>query len=633
MRPTLPLASALSLAMTLAMVPTQVLACGACFAPQPNVPTDKIQVLQQAERILFTRDDKTKKSVVWVEIKYDGPATGFAWVVPVPKKPVVGVGTSYLFDRLDLGTAPRFEVELGASENCNSPVSATSGGVGCGSASSIAGSSGVFAPKSESADQTNSVGVKVLEHDQIGPYDYEIIHGTDGQALFDWLNLHKYALPDAAKPIVESHVKKGDLFVAVRLQSGATVQEIKPISLTMDDAEPCVPLRLTSIAAVEDTTVLAYLAGTGRAVPKNYLHVQLNPMRINWFDGGSNYGQALSAAIDEAAGHAFATEFSGLVPKTVTVPAAQPFRAPVQEPLIDYTRLDTKLFAAATDACGVTAVLRGQGFPVTSETVAILEKHTGLAAASGRADLPKFYQELANGQNACDHNHVVDGKALAAQLDKEFSQPLRDVTPLLTGGQTFTRLVMRISPKEMTKDPVFAFNPALPTVANEHKAVVSSVCRKGDLTADAQRLTVIGAGSYVVDNAVSGAQPNTFRQPATPATSVTDVRWKTAPAALVVEVLDEGGPARPIAKDQIDLVDSAIAGAHVGTPSLPADLTLKPAEVRWTAPASDPPFTSVSRQSDPGGCTSGQGGKGPIGLGILLAGVLLGVAGARRRRT
>ena len=109
---------------------TGALACGACFTPVPNVPSNQLQVLQSAERILFVRDDKTKQSVVWVEIKYSGPADQFAWVLPLPKVPKVGVGTSWLFDRLDLGTAPRFVVSTLPSENCNSLSSSSGNEIG-----------------------------------------------------------------------------------------------------------------------------------------------------------------------------------------------------------------------------------------------------------------------------------------------------------------------------------------------------------------------------------------------------------------------------------------------------------------------------------------------------------------------
>ena len=122
-----------------------------------------------------------------------------------------------------------------------------------------------------------------------------------GAAMWQWLKDNNFQQPDAAKPIFDSHVQKGDVFVAVKLKNNAGIDEIKPVSLTMDEEEPCVPLRLTSIASTEDLAVQMYIAGAGRAIPKNHLHVVVNPLKFDWFGGGSNYGQVLSQAIDEAA--------------------------------------------------------------------------------------------------------------------------------------------------------------------------------------------------------------------------------------------------------------------------------------------------------------------------------------------
>jgi hypothetical protein len=41
------------------------------------------------------------------------------------------------------------------------------------------------------------------------------------------------------------------------------------------------------------------------------LHVEPNILAFSWLGGAGNYQQLLSAAFDEAAGHAFATEFAG----------------------------------------------------------------------------------------------------------------------------------------------------------------------------------------------------------------------------------------------------------------------------------------------------------------------------------
>ncbi|MSP93617.1 MAG: DUF2330 domain-containing protein [Myxococcales bacterium] len=612
-KPLLPVLLAALLALPLAA--GEALACGGCFIPASSSP-----VVQDAERILFYRDPVTKKSIVWVEIKYNGPGDDFGWVLPLPKKPTVGVGTSFLFERLDAATGPRFDIEtLPEQENCGRSVDTGDGG-GC----AIRQRS--FDIPVRSANQTGlDAKLKIVEHDQVGPYVYDIIEAKEAKPLLDWLATNGYKLPASAAATIDSHVQKGDLFVAVKLKSGSSVKEIKPIALTMDDAEPCVPLRLTSVAAVDNMTVLVYLAGPGRAVPKNHLHVQVNPVRIDWFGSASNYGQVLAAAIDEAEGHAFATEFAGKLPLTATT--AQPFGGTSEQSVLDLATLDLTGIAEAKTGSQVLGLLWSRKFPISADSAAILEKHLGLAAqASKSGQLVEFYTNEAHEGSAAAQAAVVDGKALAKDLAEGFVTPLKTMFPLLQGAAKFTRLAMRISPAEMTKDPIFAFHATLPDVSNVRKARVNPVCRKGDFNQDAWRLSLAGIGSYVID-VKTGTAFGPFGQQLP--NNAKDARFTGAPAALVVELLDETGPARPLHKDDIALVDTAIAGAKTGTPSLPAGLTLKAATPRWTAPKSDAVFASPEPG---GGCTQGPGGRPArmallvgLGLGLLLL--------ARRRRT
>ena len=92
-------------------------ACGGCFAP-PTASGASPGVVQTAERVLFVHDAFQALTKVWVEVRYSGPANDFAWVLPLPAKPKVGIGSSWLFDRLDLATAPRPVTTAGADENC-----------------------------------------------------------------------------------------------------------------------------------------------------------------------------------------------------------------------------------------------------------------------------------------------------------------------------------------------------------------------------------------------------------------------------------------------------------------------------------------------------------------------------------
>ncbi|HAN30366.1 MAG TPA: hypothetical protein DCQ06_02100, partial [Myxococcales bacterium] len=257
----------------LVMLPSLSFACGGCFSP-PGQQNNQL-VLQNAERVFFHQNPKTGKSLVWVEVRYTGLAQDFGWVLPLPKVPKVSVGSSWVFDQLDTRHAPRFSTEIeNKDENCRNwqaycfGASPTAGG-GREAANSADGSfaGGGGAGSGDDGD------VKVLEKSQAGPYDYEILASKNAQALLDWLNKNGYKTPQKALPILESHLAKGDVFVAVKLQNNSGVNEIKPIVLEMDESESCVPLRLTSIAATDNMSVVATLAGPGRAVPKNHMHV------------------------------------------------------------------------------------------------------------------------------------------------------------------------------------------------------------------------------------------------------------------------------------------------------------------------------------------------------------------------
>ncbi len=637
--------------------PQRALACGGCFSP-PGQQSNQL-ILQNAERVLFHQDPKTGRTVAWVEVRFSGLAEDFGWVLPLPKVPKISVGSSWVFDQLDQRHAPRFRTELDpGDENCRDWYSfcygADEGGRRQSSSDSSNGGAfgGTGAP---SAAEDKDGKVQVLEKAQAGPYDYEILASKDAAALLKWLNDHGYDTPQKALPIIDSHLKKGDVFVAVKLQSTAGVDQIKPIVLEMEDGDPCVPLRLTSIAAAEDMSVVVTLAGPGRGVPKNHMHVVINQAKLNWFQGGSNYGQVLAAAIDEAAGRAFVTEYAGPGDETRLLGNGQ--------------RMDSKPFTLATDAASLAQALIQSKLLLVEDSANLLEQHTGLAKLAGQEPLGYFSQLQScgyavgqRGQGSWCGKQLqlagtlpVDGTKVAAALEKEFIAPIHGVSDLLAGSKTVTRLVMRISPDEMDRDPLFAFHPALPALSNEIYATFKRVCSKGWYPADKTRLTLAGGGSWVFD----GAIPGDFNGSGEIGNNAADPRLKSAPMASKIEVLDESGAPIAIHASQIELVDQAIAGAIPGKgPALPATLTLQPAAERWQRPQDDGPRTFVEARDDSmctvihvqkpwataaapsgasaaaviadGGCSAGAGSAAPGGIaGLLLCcGLLLRV---RRR--
>ena len=385
--------------------------------------------------------------------------------------------------------------------------------------------------------------------------------------------------------------------MAFKLQNGAGANEVRPVVLQMDDADPCVPLRLTSIAASDDMAVVVTLAGKGRALPKNHMHVEPNLARLNWFAGANNYQQVVSEAIDEAQGRAFVTEFSG--------------SAKDQGPLAGQPKMIIDPVYDATDALGLGKALFASKIPMVQDVANTIERVSGLAKAVGMEPL-QYYSQLRNcaqysGGSFCKKfiadraTMPCDGKKIGDSLKKDFVDPLQTLHDAVQGSAKITRLMMRISPKEMDRDPLFACSTELPDVDNQHQATFQRVCSKGWYPYDRVRLNVPGFGSWVFD----GALPNDFSGGKVGNNAIDD-RFAKAPAAAAVQVLDESGQPVLVGKDEVELVDTAIKGSEPGKPTLPSGMTLKKDQgKRWSPPEDDAKRTFVQKRDD-SECTNWQ---------------------------
>jgi len=579
------------------LMPREVYPCGGCFTP-PGQQSGSL-IVQNAERVFFYKDPVNKKSVAWVEVRYSGPGKDFGWVLPLPVQPKVSVGTSWVFDQMDQRFSPRFQTTPSPKdENCRSwsaycygdgiAVSSTSFGSSSGGGSADSGANA----GPQSSEKGNEPPVKILDQDAAGPYNYVVLASSDSKALLKWLNDNGYNTPKKALPIIESHLKKGDVFVGVKLQSGAGANMIRPIVLEMEGAEACVPLRLTSIAASDDMSVVTTIAGPGRAIPKNMMHVKVNPMKLNWFSGGNNYQSVLSEAIDEAAGHAFVTEFSGDAKAGV---------------MAQVETMSSSHFEKVSNALELARAIWDSKIPMTADAANTLELATGLAKTNNKTAV-QYFQQLRN----CGHNNAykypqsycnkvfgeryllpVDGKKVAKLMDKDYIQPIQRLNNAVKASKKITRMVMRISPEEMDRDPIFSFNPDLPDVKNEFKATLHRVCSTGWYPYDSTRLVIEGVGSWVFKGQMPGQQGSSKV-----ANNATDPRFVTAPMAANIEYMEESGAANQVHSAQVDLVDGIIAGSKIGKPTVPGEYELKKAGKRWTPPANDKTVTHVDSRND-----------------------------------
>ena len=253
-------------------------------------------------------------------------------------------------------------------------------------------------------------------------------------------------------------------FVAVKLTKSASVGEIAPLVLEMDTSEACVPLILTQIAAVPNMPVIVYVLGSARAFPRNWFHVDMDYAQVNWLQGGSNYVQMATAAIDEAAGHGFVTEYAG--PSAI---AKNQIYAP--------GRLSTVGFIGITDPSDVMQQFAAAQFPRDASLMALLREFIPMppALAAQGVDERSFYNNIAQYEPQLN-GFAVDSVALVKALEDRVVTPLKEAQALFDEHPYLTRLMSTVSPSEMNRDPLFHLNPDLPNVSNVHMAKVSGMC-------------------------------------------------------------------------------------------------------------------------------------------------------------
>lgn len=476
-RRTLPLrpalvAPALLVGVAATLSPTPARACGGFFCG--NVP-----VVQTGEQIVFAVDEDRGEVDVTIRIAYAGPAAEFAWLLPLRANPTrIGLGTDRAFQAIDRVTAARFIPNIR--------------GNGCFVASDAGA---LFVDAGSAGDGgTGSPPVTVLQQSDVGAFASVVLAGSDTQAVRTWLVDNGYRVTDEMMEAVVPYLANGDVLLALRLQSGRMTGELQPIGLTIPMPEPCIPLRLTAIAAQDDMPVSAIVfSKTGRAVPQNYLHVELNPRRIAWMTGGANWPSLVADAVDQAGGNAFATEWAG--------PASQLSGAIARPGEYDLTALRT-----ATVASAVVAAIGGQGLNARREVQGILQGLITTEQLSALGIDPALFWQCPQ----CDPRAAslpLSGAEVARLIEERVLGPDTHLQTQIDAMTYGTRLYTVISPAEMNVDPIFAFRTDLPDVPALRQTDVYVTCDASgtqvEVELDGQRLRADAQG--IVDDAAPAA--------------------------------------------------------------------------------------------------------------------------------
>ena len=134
-----------------------------------------------------------------LQVTYSGTAGDFAWVVPVPRRPVpngIASGSGWFVKRLYEETAPRVVTYEAEPET-----------------QMLAGG-----PAMEAARRGGRV--IVWQTLRVGPYQAQVLEATGPGVLARWLEGHGYRLPEGAGEVLEGYVRQGWYFVAVKVVGG-----------------------------------------------------------------------------------------------------------------------------------------------------------------------------------------------------------------------------------------------------------------------------------------------------------------------------------------------------------------------------------------------------------------------------
>jgi MYXO-CTERM domain-containing protein len=222
--------------------------------------------------------------------------------------------------------------------------------------------------------------------------------------------------------------------------------------LTYQGAEASIPVKLTAVAANDDMGVLTWLLGPSRAVPRNYLSLELNEARINWFNANSTYNSVVIEAANDAGGQGFVTEFAGSTDKL------KGFIWTASDAQI-WAQVQSRVYGSFSDFFTQVYGQYGSWDGFWDATRAAVTLPANVAFEDFKV-CPNCYADQIQ----------FKPSTYLAELQKSVIDPVKLVQNLIDAHPSLTRMYTTLSAEEMTVDPIFTFNADLSDVDNQHTA-------------------------------------------------------------------------------------------------------------------------------------------------------------------
>ncbi len=140
----------------------------------------EIDINEPTQKAIIVYDRRREDLIL--QVKYEGPAEDFGWLVPVPGLPEIRKGSMKCFYELS-----RLTQERG------------------------------FLLSSGGLRSRGTGSVKVIQIKTVGAYQVTVLSAGDTSGLAEWLKINGFTLPGDRQDVLDGYVKKNWCFVAIKI--------------------------------------------------------------------------------------------------------------------------------------------------------------------------------------------------------------------------------------------------------------------------------------------------------------------------------------------------------------------------------------------------------------------------------